>query len=397
MLVTHSPLGGTLYAADDVRQVHGRHKMIHSIQIEGYRGFANFEMDGLGRINLLVGANNSGKTSVLEAILLLNSRGDPNSIWQILWRRGERFIAGEPDPRTGVHPELDVCHLFSGHEVHPGSKFQLTAKNQSPERSVSFAIAEPTPKESVELLIPRLAGQTRPQFILHVEGSPQPPMSAIPISSNGGIPIDVVQGAFRGRRAREESAPTAYISTESWTANDLIPLWEKLSLTPNEQLVLDALHFLNPDIERIASQSISQQYFGQVPRGGFKLKLKNSDQPIPIGSMGDGMWRMLAMAIAITQCKGGILLVDEIDTGLHHTVMSEMWKLIFGAAKELDVQVFATSHSFDCVHSLAKICANQKDPDNRVSLQRIETGKHKSVPYSEGEIRMASERQIEVR
>ena len=69
--------------------------MIHSIEIEGYRGFDRFEMADLGLINLLVGGNNSGKTSVLEAIYLLTSRGDPGSIWQLLWRRGEQL----PDDR----------------------------------------------------------------------------------------------------------------------------------------------------------------------------------------------------------------------------------------------------------------------------------------------------------
>jgi predicted ATPase len=56
--------------------------MISSIRIEGYRGFEHFEMSGLGRVNLLVGTNNSGKTSVLEAIYLLSSMGDPISLWQ---------------------------------------------------------------------------------------------------------------------------------------------------------------------------------------------------------------------------------------------------------------------------------------------------------------------------
>ncbi|HUE00657.1 MAG TPA: ATP-binding protein, partial [Bryobacteraceae bacterium] len=120
------------------------------------------------------------------------------------------------------------------------------------------------------------------------------------------------------------------------------------------------------------------------------------EQPIPIGSMGDGMWRMLAMAIAITQCRGGVLLVDEIDTGLHYTVMSQMWRLIFNAAKELDVQVFATTHSYDCVYSLAQICVDP-DPTNSVTVQRIEAGKSMSVPYDQEEITVAAQREIEVR
>ncbi len=109
------------------------------------------------------------------------------------------------------------------------------------------------------------------------------------------------------------------------------------------------------------------------------------------------MWRIMAMAIAITQCKGGMLLVDEIDTGLHHTVMSDMWKLIFGAAKELDVQVFATTHSFDCIQSLANVCLADAGTTNHVTLQRIEMGKLRAIPYSESEIKIAAERNIEVR
>jgi predicted ATPase len=103
---------------------------------------------------------------------------------------------------------------------------------------------------------------------------------------------------------------------------------------------------------------------------------------------------MLAMAIAITHCKGGILLVDEIDTGLHYTVMAEMWKLIYNAAKELDVQVFATTHSYDCVYSLAPLCgpSNGEGGEDAITVQRIEMGKSKAVPYNETEIKTAVKR-----
>jgi AAA15 family ATPase/GTPase len=112
--------------------------------------------------------------------------------------------------------------------------------------------------------------------------------------------------------------------------------------------------------------------------------------------MGDGMWRMFVLAVAITQCKDGTLLVDEIDTGLHYSVMAQMWKLIFDAAKEFNVQVFATTHSYDCVYSLAHICA-KADEGNHVTVQRIETGKTKAIPYAEYEIKVAADREIEVR
>jgi predicted ATPase len=368
--------------------------MISSISIRGYRGFAEFEARGLERVNLLVGSNNSGKTSVLEAIFLLASRGDPLALWQLLWRRGERIQGAERSPDRS--PELDVSHLFTGHELRLGSKFVLTANNQEPERQLTFSIneikADQTPATPIRehVGVPSRIG-------LHIKGHPQPPLNVIPLTRSGGLYSDVLESP---RRLRQRSGtddaeiPAQFITADSLGAGELISLWDKVSLTPNENRVLIALRFLDCDIERVAAQA-GQNYYGG--RGGFIVKLKDHENPIPIGTMGDGMWRMMAMAIAIAHCKGGALLVDEIDTGLHYSVMANMWRLIFGAAKELDVQVFATTHSSDCIKSLAELCYLETDVAENVSLQRIERGKPKAVPYTADEIEVAAERQIEVR
>ncbi|MDD5262906.1 MAG: ATP-binding protein [Methylacidiphilales bacterium] len=365
--------------------------MIQSIDIQGYRGFSHFEMSELGVINLLVGGNNSGKTSVLEAIYLLTSRGDPESIWRLLWRRGEQL---PNDRQRDLEPEIDICHLFTGHDLHVGSRITLSARNQSPKRVIEFEIAEPTQKDrdSIRLQAP----PNRFPLVMHVTGT-QVPTTIIPITRKGGISSETFEMPRRIRgRVNDDSERAQFITTESLNANELVKMWDKVALTPNEALVMKAIQFLDPNIERIASQSTSD-YYSVPTRGGFKIKLKGHEQPVPIGSMGDGMWRMLALAIAISNSKGGVLLVDEIDTGLHYTVMSQMWSLLYESAKALNVQIFATTHSSDCVDSLAKICVGDLDPQYRVTLQRIEAGKKKSVPYSEGEIKMASARKIEVR
>ena len=228
-----------------------------------------------------------------------------------------------------------------------------------------------------------------------------PPNASIPISRKGGMSSEFFEMPRRMRgRFSDDSERAQFITTDSLTANELVKMWEKIQLTPNENIALNAMQFLDPTIERIASQSVSDHYLG-VTRGGFKVKQTGREQPVPIGSLGDGMWRMLAMAIAISSTakgpEGGVLLVDEIDTGLHHTAMTQMWELLYKAAKQFGVQIFATTHSSDCVHSLARICSDIPNDAFRVTLHRIEAGKKQSVPYSEGEIKMAAERQIEVR
>ena len=368
--------------------------MISSIHIRGYRGFMDFEMSGLERVNLLVGTNNSGKTSVLEAIYLLASRGDPLALWGVLWRRGERLAGVDRNERS---PELDVSHLFNGHDAHVGSKFALSAKNDTPERQVTFSIGEIKIDQSTANAARERAGVQVPSGLgLHIKGNPVPPVPVIPLSRSGGLYSDVLTPRRLRRKTAEDEGEIAaqFITAESLDGSELISLWDKVALTPNESRVLSALKFLDCDIDRIAAQAGGQNYAG---RGGFIVKLKGLEHPIPIGSMGDGMWRMLAMAIAIAHCKGGVLLIDEIDTGLHYSVLTNMWRLIFGAARELDVQVFATTHSSDCIKSLAELCYAETDVADSVTLQRIEKDKPKSVPYTADEIGVAAEKQIEVR
>ncbi len=366
--------------------------MISSLQIQGYRGLEKFEMGGLHRVNLLVGKNNSGKTSALEAIFLLATRGDPSTLWQVLWRRGERLSATvhrTPDRA----PDLDVSHLFTGHGMRLGSSFTLSAKNEKPERFLTFTLSEiksekdPSETSKQARLIPSRVG-------LEIKGHPAPLIKQMPLSQSGGLDSEVLQSPRRLRRELLNEFPAQFITAESLDGSDLISLWDKVALTPNEERVVAALQFLDLDVQRIAPQ-VGGQYF--YPRGGFIVKVKGHSQPLPIGSMGDGMWRMLAMAIAIAHCKDGVLLVDEIDTGLHYTVMANMWRLIFGAAADLNVQVFATSHSSDCIRSLAELCYEETAIADNVTLQRIEKGKPEAIPYTADEIEIAAERRVEVR
>lgn len=376
--------------------------MLKELSVQGYRGLRSFMMKELGRVNLLVGTNNSGKTSVLEAINLLSSAGDPNLLWTLLARRGEQLppaLATPGDrPVRRVNVEFDVSHLFTDHEASIGTCFQIKARNGIAPRSIEYKIVE-TDKQ-IELSVDGEGeGDLSTRLAIEIQGEPRPPVPHIPLSRNGGILYDSLQPTIRRLRQRpHENAtfPSLFITTESFSGSDLILMWNKIALTPDEGLVLEALRFLDNRIERIAAQVSGDMYYPFPSKSGFIVKCQGWDQPVPIGSMGDGMWRMLAMAIAITQCKGGVLLVDEIDTGLHYSVMSRMWGLIYKTAEKLDVQVFATTHSQDCVRSIAELCQQEEEP-KAISIHRIEKDGSESVRYSPTEIVAAAENNVEMR
>lgn len=377
--------------------------MLDSVKINGYRAFQQFELANLGRINLLVGKNNTGKSSILEGLYILASGDNPTALWHVLMRRGEQTL---PDPAAGrvSLAEADISHLFYGHEIHPGVELSIETTNSELARSVKFRIDFAKPEDSPNLFAQMAdEGLTGPRLALWVTGSPDLQMPPLPLSQLGSLRVETLQQYAVIRRPRAASGVAQFITTESMPVQELVQLWTSIVLTPDEDRVIEALKILEPKIERIAQVQVGitpfpgSGYYGMPARGGFFVKLAGDEKRIPIGSFGDGIWRTLAIVVAMVRAKGSVLLVDEIDTGLHHTVMADMWRLLDKAADLFNVQIFATTHSYDCIHSLASICRDDEDAKNRITIQRIEAGNKKAIPFSEPQIKVASERDLEIR
>lgn len=381
--------------------------MIRSLTIDNFRAFHHFSMEGLGRINLCVGTNNCGKTSVLEAVNILAARGRPEALFQVLARRGERWIDDEA-PR-GTRIEADICHLFYGHELETNASFQVTATNDHQHYGLVAKLvetdaeidgpetAERVSRRQVALFDPETAESALPgRLTLELTwNAPRPITQRLPMSRRGGISTEALERYPRKRD--EDTAPTRFITTEALVRDEIVSMYETIVLTPEESGIIEALQTIEPEIERIAPIGSERRRYFQVDRGGIVVKLRGSKQRIPIGSMGDGIWRMLGIALSLSRARGGILLVDEIDTGLHYSVMESMWRLVCSTARRLDVQVFATTHSHDCVRSLSAISRSDVTDGSEVSIQRIERGNPRSVQFTEQEIVIAAERSIEVR
>ncbi|MEO5374450.1 MAG: ATP-binding protein, partial [Alphaproteobacteria bacterium] len=376
----------------------GPRTMIETLEIKGFRAFEHLTMTGLGRINLLVGSNNSGKTSVLEAIYLLASGGDPLSIRRLLASRAEQFN----DDNGPQETEYDVCHLFHGHELNIGTEFSILAKNicwdvaisikdsgerVSTEQQMKSERRPPWRRESIEF--------SDSKYCITVRTRTDSCGYMLPLTHRGGL----TESIARRNHERKFYYVNAleYVPTGSYSASNLVDMWSDIALSDEEKTIIEALSTIEPDVDRIAALMLPRFSNGSNGRGGFILRLKGAKRPLPIGSLGDGMWRMLALAIALVKAKDGILLVDEIDTGLHYTVLEKMWTLVAQTAKELNVQVFATTHSYDCIKSLATVCTENGYENNEVTVQRIEPGHDTPVSYTASVINAAAELHVEVR
>ena len=311
----------------------------------------------------------------------------------------------EPSPTRGMQAEIDISHLFHGHEIVAGTTLSISTTNEKPGRAATYRIGEINPNKHPNLFA-QLAdeGLTGPRLALWISGKPDFSLPPIPLSKLGSIRMEILQQFMNVRAPKVDAGTAQFITTDfRLSIGQLLQLWNSIVLTPDEDRAVAALKILEKSVERIAQVQVGpMMYPGMMGysmpgRGGFFVRLLGSEKRIPIGSFGDGMWRMLALAVALARAKDNILLVDEIDTGLHYTVMADMWKLVNDAAALFNVQVFATTHSYDCVHSLATICSSPGNEDSAITIQRIEPSKKKAVAFTGAQIRMVAERDIEVR
>jgi len=334
-------------------------------------------MQQLGRLNLIVGTNNSGKTSILEALqLLFFLPTNPAALGEIVIGRSEYTN------EDGV-TRLAIRHLFFNHKVEENMRITIIGKDQFDKYIATYIVSEPTGLS----VIHQDQSENKSELIFG---------ASLPIYPDGIVVIDSQAKTNWEQSYSNLLSKNQFVNSASLTAEKMIELFERIVITPEEDLVIEALQIIESRIKRIASVS-SGKYRYEGGRSGFIMQLADENQRIPIGNMGDGMWRMLGLALAIVNAKDGVLLVDEIDTGLHFTVMSDMWKMLWETAKRLNVQIFATTHSNDCWTSLADIANAENPSEDGITIHRIEKGKPNSIVFTERQIAIAAERHIEVR
>ncbi|NEP04050.1 MAG: ATP-binding protein [Okeania sp. SIO4D6] len=312
--------------------------------------------------------------------------------------------------------QLDICHLFYGREISVGSKFSIVGTNDKYQENLIASIQVDSPNkldekkalfddseelsselDNSEEITDELEIDELEDIFFMLDWKKKEVSIRRRLSPDGGMDIRMLRSS---RIATKAVTKSQFITPLSLDINEITQLFDEIVLTPEETLTLEALQIIEPKIERIAS--ISLEKYGSNSRivgarSGFRVKVSDQKQPIPIGSMGEGIWRILALAIALVSAQGGVLLVDEIDTGLHFSTMSDMWKLIWKTAKKLDVQVFATTHNSDCWSSLADVIQNEDLEGEEITIHRIEANKNASVVFTEPEIVIAAQRHIEVR
>jgi predicted ATPase len=309
--------------------------MIDSLHIAGFKLFRDLTLPKLGRMNLFVGENNTGKSCLLEAIGLYAGRNPIVDVLQTASLRSAEPLRpwdarGWNEEGTALrHPVFELFHLES---PVIGSPIKIETIGDSNPLLISASIRD-------------------------VENGEVGPLSYVPVNPARIVDADMefVFGVYRGNKnvawITRRNLPlsvgildltVAHLQASGFSDERAAFLWDQLIQGPGQERVLSWLRLVDPRIQAldyIAGRGISRVALVKVEGQGR----------IPLKSMGDGLRRMFHIGLAMATASKGTLLIDEFENGLHWRVQRELWEALGKAAQEFDVQIFATTHSRDCV------------------------------------------------
>jgi predicted ATPase len=364
-----------------------------SFEVEGYRAIRHLRLPQLERVNLFVGLNNAGKTSLLEAVrlyLLRNSSTLPATLFEIVRSRSDYrppsfslFEKGESPDSENLQAAADAVEsLFYGSFEHQSfAPIRLTVE---PMAATGLTIQLPWHRE--------IAADAGPAWEAERDGFFAPESPLVEMRGEGDefiVPFDWFIRRVPLGRTRHRT-PALMIGAGGLDPVRMREMWDRVAVAGQEGLVEDALRTVVPDLDRVL-------LVGESSRRSVLLKLSGATRPIPIQSMGDGVYRVFGIALGLVLSRGGALLLDEVENGLHHSVQLEVWESILALAQQFNVQVFATTHSWDTVVAF-QAAANESSASGMLyRLEREADGSIYAERYTDAEVAVAAEQQVEVR
>ena len=370
-----------------------QHPRLPSLTITGFLGAEKLTIPRLGRVTLLAGRNGVGKTTVLDAVRIYAARGQPDALRDLLVRREEFATGYDKDGGLVDAPLTDA--LFHGR----GNKTQaIVIGPTSGDASLEIrpSSMEDLP-EYQKFLFDDLVPEDVDVQVLKVSFKDTENILLMSLGPNDRLST-YISNRMRRLAAQDRAVPPvrcASLGPGLLSNPDLARFWDTVTLTDDERLALDALRLIFGNrVERATLVGDENTY-----RAGRRVMVKLSDQPrpVPLKSLGDGATRMFGVALALANCRDGILLLDEAENGIHHSLQADFWNMVLRAAGAHNTQVLATTHSKDCINGFAWAALKCPDIDgNLIRLER-ENGEIRVVEYSKDELETAAEQDIEVR
>jgi energy-coupling factor transporter ATP-binding protein EcfA2 len=306
--------------------------MFKSIEIKNLRAITELKVDNLGQVNLFVGQNNCGKTTILEGLFFLIGATNPQLLVSANTFRGLTVISKELWCTFFHNMDIEVPVEISGKIRESTEEQKLLIrpkKNKVP--STQYGVSDFVPLK-VE------PGDSKPPFIpdgleLQYTSTQNPADKTVSEIFMKGNDL-ITEGA------KERDIRGVFINSLTiYNWKDRFGAVHRKKQVPE---VVALLKEIDPHISYIGLNEIGLL---EVDIGLPRL--------LPANLMGGGTVKCLSIALAMLDYRDGIVLIDEFENGLHHSAQQKLWQAVLSWAQKLNVQVFATTHSNECIKAFS--------------------------------------------
>ena len=335
---------------------------IKGFEIEAFRGLRNVKFIDCDHVNLIVGNNNSGKTSVLEALFCCHRDFAPSSLLESLLCRGSFF-------RTSFISGVEW--LFPHHQEQCSNIIlKIHKKLENQQYSLLQIQEEQIEKYSIQFRdisrmnqnIERDKEENTHQTTL-LRGSYNPIENGFRLSVNKNDSIKEIEYWEKStivKKNYKNDYPAVIMTPYGHRESSFASFYTQIIMYNLKENFLKLLKCFDEGIEDVQILTL--------PNEISDVYIQHSEVGLaPLTVFGDGLRRIFCIATVLTQCKNGILLIDEVDAAIHYSAMKDSFDWLVKGAQALNVQLFLTTHSLEAVDALI-------DATKKIVLYRLEHG-----------------------
>jgi AAA15 family ATPase/GTPase len=315
--------------------------MITKIDLKNFRCFKDFSLDGIRPVTLISGANNVGKSALLESLFLFYGRHQPIVFESLNGFRGIRQNLALPQMLwESLFADYNTDNDIAVNILNDAEKQTLTLS-----RDNTYAPKMPIGSQTTHYLMPIGNYSIRVNY----KDSERNDIYHYSII-NDSIEMDI------DKLSKSAVTPMVYLTTRLYyDAVIVAELLGKLEMEGDKSKCIQLLKLLDERIIDLSAISING-IVGTYADIGLPKKL-------PINMLGDGINKLLHIALTMITIPNGIILIDEIENGFHYSFFPKLWDIIGKLAIETNCQVFATTHSYECICGAKTLATNAASPD----------------------------------
>lgn len=350
--------------------------MIKKLRVQNFRGLHDLAVENLRKVNLFAGQNNAGKTTLLEAIYLLLGRGNPKLALNVSAQRGITSVRYPPATMSDILWKPLFEGFSTTNQINISAEYDKSATIQLKIVLTDNRLADIQFNDIDQIPTAETAEPDKLEFTFTDENDKK---------FEGQI-SPTMDGTRVIRPDLETKPRTVFLASNNLDLRQDAFRFGRLRARKQGHLIVEALKAIEPRLLSLEELSASgdSMIWGDI----------GLDELLPLSAMGDGMARLVRLLLAVATASNGVVLVDEIENGLHHSVLPKVWEALGKAANVFNTQIFATTHSYEC------IAAAQSSLDKKnFYVHRLENirGRIECITFFDNEIETALKHHMDVR